>query len=283
MWIAEGCEKQWYYQGPSQRGAQYLYSDEAIHLALTIRQLLGLAFRQTEGFLQSVTRLMKVDVSVPNYTILCRRMKTLSVHITPRKKVTDIAFDGTGLKVYGEGEWKVRQHGPSKRRTWRKIYIGVDPDTKQVQLMEVTSNATHDSDAAKALLERYPMPDLQRFYGDGGFDKWKVYDVLEKLSVEPIIPPQKNAKIKRHGNSSGRPLDRDRTIRFIRKKGRTQWKIQSGYHKRNLSENFFFRYKTIFGDELKSKTFENQKMEVKLNTQILNKMIERGCPKSCKA
>ncbi|KAF1010945.1 MAG: hypothetical protein E5299_01529 [Burkholderia gladioli] len=32
-----------------------------------------------------------------------------------------LVVDSTGLKVYGEGEWKVRQHGYSQRRTWRKV------------------------------------------------------------------------------------------------------------------------------------------------------------------
>lgn len=35
-------------------------------------------------------------------------------------------MDGTGLKVFGDGEWKVRQHGPSKRRVWRKVHLAVD-------------------------------------------------------------------------------------------------------------------------------------------------------------
>ncbi|KAF1004602.1 MAG: hypothetical protein E5299_02359 [Burkholderia gladioli] len=34
-----------------------------------------------------------------------------------------LVVDSTGLKVYGEGEWKVRQHGYSKWRTWRKVAL----------------------------------------------------------------------------------------------------------------------------------------------------------------
>jgi len=37
-----------------------------------------------------------------------------------------LVMDGTGLKVFGDGEWKVRQHGPSKRRVWRKVHLAVD-------------------------------------------------------------------------------------------------------------------------------------------------------------
>lgn len=282
MWIEHGSEKTWYYKGPQQRGGQFVYSEHAIEIGLTVRQIFRLPLRQTEGFLRSITELMNMNVRVPDYTCLCRRMQKLSIEIKPGKGITDIVFDGTGLKVFGEGEWKVRQHGPGKHRTWRKLYIGLDPVCKEVQVMDTTMNSVHDSDAAKSLLEHYPMPGLKRFYGDGGFDKWKVYEVLERLKVKPIIPPQKNARIKRHGNSRTKPLARDKTIRKIRKKGRKAWKIQSGYHKRSLSENFFFRYKTIFGGHLKSRSFENQKNEVKLNTIILNKMMRSGKPESYK-
>jgi hypothetical protein len=40
-----------------------------------------------------------------------------------------LAVDATGLKVYGEGEWKVRVHGKDKRRVWRKLHLAVDTGT----------------------------------------------------------------------------------------------------------------------------------------------------------
>jgi hypothetical protein len=35
-------------------------------------------------------------------------------------------IDSTGLKVFGEGEWKVRKHGKERRRIWRKLHLAVD-------------------------------------------------------------------------------------------------------------------------------------------------------------
>jgi hypothetical protein len=40
-----------------------------------------------------------------------------------------LVIDSTGVKVYGEGEWKVRQHGVGKRRTRRKFHFGMDEET----------------------------------------------------------------------------------------------------------------------------------------------------------
>ncbi len=31
-------------------------------------------------------------------------------------RITDLVIDSTGLKVFGEGEWKGRKHGAEKRR-----------------------------------------------------------------------------------------------------------------------------------------------------------------------
>jgi hypothetical protein len=40
-----------------------------------------------------------------------------------------LVIDSSGFKVYGEGEWKVRLHGWSKRRPWRKLRLAVDEAT----------------------------------------------------------------------------------------------------------------------------------------------------------
>ena len=58
-----------------------------------------------------------------------------------------LVVDSTGLKVYGEGEWKIRKHGWSKRRTWRKLHLSVDADTNMVLCHELTENGKGDGDS----------------------------------------------------------------------------------------------------------------------------------------
>jgi hypothetical protein len=67
---------------------------------------------------RSLIALLGVQVTVPDYTTLCKRSADLAVDLSPRQVqgARHIVVDSTGLKVYGEGEWKVRQHGYSKRR-----------------------------------------------------------------------------------------------------------------------------------------------------------------------
>jgi len=64
-----------------------------------------------------------------------------------------VVVDSTGLKIFGEGEWKFRQHGVSQRRTWRKIHLAVDEAAKDIIGFEVTAADWHDSEVLADLLE----------------------------------------------------------------------------------------------------------------------------------
>ena len=123
LWFSTEAVQAWSDQGPAQRGAQCVYSDAAIATALTLRLIYDLALRQTEGFVESVLGLMGLDLSAPDHSTLSRRQRGLSIQWPTRvtNKPIHLVVDSTGLKVYGEGEWKVRQHGWSVRCTWRKL------------------------------------------------------------------------------------------------------------------------------------------------------------------
>ncbi|MBF0602803.1 MAG: transposase [Nitrospirae bacterium] len=91
--------------------------------------------RGTEGFISSLIDLMKLPLACPDYSTLSRRWEKVVVGITRSQTTSSrhIVIDSTGIKVYGEGEWKVRQHGYSKRRTWRKLHLGVDESTEALE------------------------------------------------------------------------------------------------------------------------------------------------------
>src|ERR1700684_3275244 len=100
----------------------------------------GLALRQTEGLTGSVIVLLGLDLAVPDHSTLSRRAKTLEVPL-PRRTATGplhLLVDSTGLKLGGAGEWLVEQHGTSRRRSWRKLHIGVDTDSGEIVAAEVS-------------------------------------------------------------------------------------------------------------------------------------------------
>ena len=108
-------------------GRPWVYSDAAISCALTIRSVFSLPLRQTTGFTRVFSRVMGVDLPVPDPRSLCRpaaKHQLPVISFLPRGPI-DLVLDSTGLKVYGDGEWKARCYGVSKRRTWRKLHIGV--------------------------------------------------------------------------------------------------------------------------------------------------------------
>ncbi len=275
-------ENKWYYQGGSQRGAQYLYSDSCIEMACIVKEVYHLGYRQTQGFLESLVAFRGWKLKVPDYSVINRRHKRLH----PEVKGADspdkyIVIDSTGAKVYGEGEWKVRQHGWSKHRTWRKIHLAVDESTGVIESCAMTTNSVDDAAMAGILLDGV-QGKVKKLAADGAYDKKKVYRELDERKIKPVIPPRKNARITKHGNSGGRALPRDKAIRRIRKAGRKNWKKQSGYHRRSIAESAMFRLKSQFGEKLCSRDIEQQKVEVRFRCCALNKMTSIGMPASIK-
>lgn len=258
IWFSEEAIQQWHWSGIPKRGGQFTYSDLAIETALMLRAIFHQGFRQTEGLMGSIVELLKIDLPIPDHTTLSRRQAKLCIclPVTRAFEPLHVAVDSTGLKVYGEGEWKVRQHGTAKRRTWRKIHLAVDPSSGQIVASSLTTNGSDDASEVPSLLDQIKYP-IDAFYGDGGYDKWKVYRRLANPShqdtpIEPVIAPRKDARIKQHGNFKRAPLPRDETIRAIRQLGRKQWKVQSGYHQRSLAETTISRFKRIIGHQLRT-------------------------------
>lgn len=280
FWFSDDVIDAWEHANEESKvGHPFVYSDTAIESLLMLRELFRLPYRQTEGLGRSLTQLMQVEVPIPDFTSLAKRAAKLQIalDVADRKGPIDVVVDSTGLKVFGEGEWKTRKHGASKRRTWRKLHLAINPETHEIVAEVLTENSGHDADQVDDLLEQIDSP-IDAFAGDGAYDQWKVYETLAAEEIEPLIPPRRNAKIKQHGNSSQPPLERDEAIRAIRQVGRKQWKEDVGYHCRSLAETAMYRIKCCFGGKLKNREFENQRVEARLRCKILNRFTHLGLP-----
>jgi hypothetical protein len=280
LWVDRATLQAWRYQGPARRGAQFEYSDLAIECLLTLRAVYHLTLRATEGFARSLFGLMPVDLTVPDYSTLCRRAATVRITLPKEARgPLHLVIDSTGLKVYGEGEWKVRQHGYSRRRAWLKLHPAVDPRTHEIQAAMVTDPGVTDAEMVPPLLEQVDNP-VGSAAADGAYDRRSVYEALEGRGAAAVIPPRRDAKIRRHGNTSGPRLARDENLRRIREIGRAAWKFESGYHERSLAETAMFRLKTIFGDGLSSREQARQATEAGIRCRALNIMTHQGMPQS---
>lgn len=284
FWVSEEVVEQWRNEKKTGRkGASNYYSDVAIATMGTIQSVFHLPGRQAEGFLESLFTVMGVELKVPDHSTLSRRLNKLSVNlpVIPKDKAVHVVVDSTGVKVYGEGEWKVRTHGVGKRRTWRKLHLGVDEGTGEILAAVVTTNDMADCEILPDLLEQIDS-EIEQVSGDGGYDTKDCYDTITRRGAKAAIPPRSNAKIQQHGNSKALPYPRDENIRQVRQVGVQQWKQESGYHRRSLSETAMFRLKTIFGGKLRRRFFDNQAVELFLQCAALNRMIQLGKPDSYK-
>lgn len=279
IWISEAAMQKWYAAPSHEPGRQQTYSDLAIASTLTVKKLFRLPLRATEGFLSSVFTRACIDLRVPDYSTLSRREESARIRVPKQRKgKVVLVIDASGLKVCGEGEWKVRQHGKDKRRTWKKLHVGIDADG-EVRAHALTGSNTHDGKMAPSLMgsERNAVA----LVGDGAYDDWFIYALCEGNGIPDVrIPPKKGAVIWRHGNTRGGKEARDENLRTIRKKGKKAWKEESGYHVRSKVENFFFRLKTVFGDRLSARTAGRQQTEAALMCAALNRMMALGMPES---
>lgn len=287
LWLDQTTLAHWYYQGPRTAGGLFRYSEQCIQAALSLKSVFRLAFRQTQGLIQSLLDVMKMEVQVPSYTQLCRRQARINAFTPPMPPSESpgqpiyIVLDSTGLKVYGEGEWKVKKHGADKRRTWRKLHLAIDEATNELHAVELTTNAISDADLAGPLVAAIIYP-IARLSGDGAYDQVKVYDELERRRIEPVIPPRSNAVIWTDEAGDDLIHARNEALRKIDCVGLAEWKRQIGYHRRSKAETGMFRWKTTFGERLSTRLLANQQAEVRIKASCLNQFTKLGMPKAVK-
>ena len=282
LWVSDDVITAWRNtEKTGKPGRPRTYSDTAVLCQATLKEVYHLPLRATQGLMGSMMKLLGLDLPVMDYSQLSRRCALLEVALPRRKKdeALHMVVDSTGVKVFGEGEWKVRQHGYSKRRTWRKLHLGADETTGEIVAAVVTTNNVADSQVLAEMLEQ-AEDELEQVSGDGSYDKRSCYEAIRKRQAKAAIPPQRNAKIWQHGNSKQERLIRDENLRRIRQVGRKAWKHEVGYHRRSLAETQMYRVKTIFGDRVSARQFAGQATQVLVRCAALNQMTHLGMPDS---
>ncbi len=271
FWFSEDVENDWLFISDGGRGFQPVYSDTAIEVISLIRFHFGLTLRSVQGFTESLLKLMEIFLPVPDYSTLSRRLRKCSIDLgkIKSKEPVHAVIDSTGLKVFGEGEWKVRQHGYAKRRTWKKLHLCLDEKTGEILSTCLTDNSFKDSEVFEDLVDGLE-DHVSRISADGAYDCKDCWEHCQSNDIETLIPPRKGARIREHGNNKSPPKQRDEVIRFIRKGGKKKWKKESGYSRRSIAETAMYRFKQLVGGKLSSRDFMNQANEVFIKCKILN-------------
>lgn len=278
IWFDAGMD--WEAKPSGKRGRQQAFSDAAIQACLTIRVLFGLPLRQTTGFVESLLELAGLGWTVPDFSTLCRRQKTLLVAIPFRGSPgpLHLLVDSTGIKAEGEGEWNARKHGGPKRRLWRKIHIGIDEETLEIRAIEVTSSTIGDAPILPDLLNQIaPDQEIGSVTGDGAYDTRKCHDAIAARNAHAVIPPRKNAKLWKPSTPGARA--RNEAVRSSRYLGRALWRHLTQYHRRSRVETKMHCVK-LLGQRLSARDFDRQVAEVQIRAAILNGFTALGIPET---
>jgi hypothetical protein len=201
VWFTEDAILAWRAEPRTTPAGQPHYSALAITTALTMRVVFRLGLRQAEGLIGSIIHLLGLDLSVPDHSTLSRRGKTLEVPL-PRRTATGpphLIVDSTGLKLGGAAEWLVEKHGTSRRRSWRKLHIGIDADSGEIVAVEVTGKDIDDAAMVGALLGQIADP-IDSLTADGDYDQNRVSQaVTERHPDAAIIVPPRAGAVERFG------------------------------------------------------------------------------------
>ena len=130
---------------------------------------------------------MQVPLKSPDYSSISRRANTVEVkyRLPSQGAVAHLVIDATGLKVYGEGEWKVRKHGKEKRRVWRKLHLAVDAATHAIVAAEVSLETVADNEVYPSLLNPLRRK-IEQVSADGAYDTKSCHALLKKKEPWPL-------------------------------------------------------------------------------------------------
>ena len=283
FWMSDDFETKWRHTGEKQRGSQFEYSEQAIRVMLTVKEVFHLTNRGVEGCVRSLFWLMTIPLPVPDHTTLSKRGQTVKVNLPKKAKSNlTIVMDSTGLKIYGAGEWLQEKHKVRARRTWRKLHLAIDANTGMIVASTLTETDAGDPSQVGPLLDQ-TEGEIASVTADGAYDGAPTYATIAARGeqIKVIIPPRADAILS--GQADDSASQRDRHIATIAVKGRLGWQEESGYGRRSLVETTMGRYKAIIGPQLRARGLAGQCTEAAIGVAVLNRMLHAGRPKSVRS
>lgn len=263
-------------QVKQKRGRPRSFSLPLIQLLLILKTQYKMPYRALEGFAKDILPLLIYkEIKLPSYSVICRRAPELGALLPKlsRRKPQTIILDATGVKIFGEGEWKVKIHGKSKRRKWIKIHIAVDAKTQEILQLEMTEGSVADCKIGPKLISKCPNS-AKVYLADGGYDTRSCRKTIQDKGAKALIPPRRNARYD--------PKQKERNQGILERRGLglddvgiSLWGKLTGYSKRALVEASFSRLKRIYGGGLCSRKMSSQKVECHLKCLMLNKMLQK--------
>ncbi|WP_451997210.1 IS5 family transposase [Azospirillum argentinense] len=281
VWVTDEAIASWKAAPRTTRGGQPNCSDLAITTALMLCAVFHLALRQTEGLIGCILQLLGLDLPVPDRSTIARRTRTVALPSKPRSSSgpLHLLVDSTGLKLCGPSEWLIEKHGTKKRRSWRKLHLGVDAENGRIVAATLTDRDGDDAAQVGPLLDQIDEP-VAALTRDGAYDRTGVYASVHQRHPEAAVVAPPRADVVLSDTAATAPTQRDRHIQMIAENGRMAWQRDSQYNVRARVEGQIGRWKQVIGPALRFHTDEAQATEVAIAAAVLNRMLDLGRPNS---
>lgn len=289
IYFSEEIIQNWHNEDKKNAWRPRKYTDLAIKTCLMIKYLFKLPYRQTEGLVRSIVKLLakEKEIEVPSYSQINRRQSGCLIEDSIRKAQKEkmiIALDSTGLSLYTPGQWHERKHG-SRKAKWIKLHAAIDVETNKLVDYKITDSKADDAQTALKMLEngRLSGSEISEILGDGAYDRKAIYRLLYNKKIKPnirlrhdAIPSEtKESALKWRDDQIYKmlklklkmaDLDKSEVFRLIR--------MEQNYGKRSLSESFFSRLKAFFGDKLSCRKSQNIQSEIAIKMNLLNQFVD---------
>lgn len=235
LWVIPKVLDGWQAARRTTPGGQSSYSELAIETGIMLRMAFHLSLRQSEGLMASILGLLSVLLIAPNNSTLsqrARKMESISKGCILPDGLIHLLIDSTGLKVFGTGEWLKEKHGARARRTWRKLHLAVDADTRMVMASTLTQNEVGDPSQVAPLLDPIEAM-IASVTADGAGASLRRCGRLRRryLCDHPALHNGGTCARAPHNSSQ-----RDKYILSIAARGSLSWQGETNYGQRALVE-----------------------------------------------
>ena len=257
-------------------GSPFQYSNYLIEGLLFMKCTFKSPFRMIEGIAKRFFLLAGVK-KTPDYTTLCRRMKTIGKkYYQERKKVENegeiyAAFDGTGLKVFNRGEWMHVKHR-GKRRGFVRVCFLFDVKTGEILDFSATTEGVGEQDKIRPMIKRAKKNrNIGKLAVDGVGDAYRNFELLKALKIKPAIKIRANVNPELLKDDE-RKRERYKEARKYEKWGYHGWAKRRDYGQRWQAEADIACFKGYFGEYVFSRGMNNIKAEIGLKAHFYNRL-----------
>jgi IS5 family transposase len=294
LYISEDSIKDWNYRGRRSRGGKKEYSDIAISACLVLKELFKLAYRQVQGFLESLFEMQSINLKIPYYTTLCRRAENLKIDIGANldklkgDKIV-IAIDSTGLTISRASAWNSTKHKKNghegKLQKWRKLHIGIEVESGRILECIYSKANVQDCEMLPEIIKDIEGEGIIAC-ADKAYDTLNCRRALKEKNLRPVIPTRRNALISSNNKANIRKKDRwvlhdrDLSLRYIRfltsvggydtATAMAKWKEKKRYHARSLIETTMWQIKSHCGDRLTNRKEATMATQAMIKCKIVN-------------